>query len=221
MKRTVEIGPRYQPVIDFYKGYNNAEFNVLTTNLLCAYKLLKQEKNLDLLVLAECLKGYSITLPELMTLISKNCESIPQEQIKLMEQANLSQEAIDETVNGKKARKPRVKKNSTVPIQQAQPVQQVQSQNFVQNPNVQGQQYYINPNTGYAEPVFIQSPTGVPIQDFQKQQVFVVPAQQPQQIVTQQPEQKNNGAQHFVIDSSKKGERPKFNLMNLDIDLSD
>lgn len=218
MKRTVEITSRYQPVIDFYKGYNNAEFNVLTTNLLCSYKMLKQEKNLDLLLLIECLKGYSINLPELMALISEKFENIPQEKIKEMEESNLSQEAIDmaNIPKEKKPRKPRTIKNSSenTHFSHEQPVYQ---QPVYQQPPVQQQMYnqpMYAPQQG-VQYVYSQPMQGVPVEMNGQQQQIVM--QQPiQQTPVQQPVAP-------VKQESKPDiiQRRKFNILSTGIDLSD
>lgn len=97
MKRTVDISTRYQPVIDFYKGYNNAEFNVLSSNLLCQYQLFYKQKDIDLLSLLECLKSYDFTLTDLLIVLTQNFEKIPKEKIKEINDSILSDENVDNT----------------------------------------------------------------------------------------------------------------------------
>lgn len=220
MKRTVEITTRYQPVIDYYKGYNNAEFNVLTNNLLCSYKLLKQEKNLDLLMLIECLKGYSITLPELMALISQHFENIPQEKIKEMEMTNLSSETVDilNTPKSQRVRKPRAEKTQHTEQHtenQIQQPQQMYAQPVMQPvyPNMPQQMMY---------PQMQGYPQGYP--QMYGQQGYPPPA--PQQMPVQQsvPQENNLSEKNVKPETQKENISPKnrkFNILDVGIDLSE
>lgn len=222
MKRTVEITTRYQPVIDFYKGYNNAEFNVLTNNLLCNYKLLKQEKNLDLLMLIEYLKGYSITLPELMTLISQNFENISPDKIKEIEMSNINNNVVDilNAPKAKKIKKQSIKKSTNIEQEQAidnsahvnqmmqQPMYQNQSPQFAYQQIPQGYQQV----QGYP-PIYTNS------------QQMVQPPVVIQQIPLPQPVNKNVEQQikHISINEDKNiaPKNRKFNILDVGIDLSD
>lgn len=208
MKRTVDISARYQPVIDYYKGYNNAEFNMLASKLLCSYKLLKTEKNLDLLVLIECLMGYSITLPELLVLISEKFETVPQEKIKELEQTNMSKDVAVSDETEKKVRKKRTPTGSTsIPQQSSQTQTQTQPQPQPQFIPVPPQYQQVGVPQYPQNPYFVQ-----PMYQNEAMPVYQGPVATPHtQMVQQMP----------VQERIPEPDVDEFALSDLGIDLSD
>jgi len=74
MRRTIQIGDKYKPLMDYYsEKFDKEEFNVFITKLLIAYKKMK-DKNIDLITFAELIEPYDIDIIDLIKLITENAE---------------------------------------------------------------------------------------------------------------------------------------------------
>lgn len=86
MRRTIQIGDKYKPLMDYYEGvYDKEEFNIFLTQLLVAYKKMK-DKNIDLITLTELMGNYDIDLITLIQLVSQSSERLPKDKIQSTEQ---------------------------------------------------------------------------------------------------------------------------------------
>ena len=72
MRRTIQIGDKYKPLMDYYsERFDKEEFNVFITNLLIAYKKMK-DKNVDLITFSELIEPYDVDIIDLIQLIREN-----------------------------------------------------------------------------------------------------------------------------------------------------
>jgi len=76
MRRTIQIGDKYKPLMDYYsEKFDKEEFNVFITKLLIAYKKMK-DKNIDLITLTELLEPYDINIIDLIKIVSENAKML-------------------------------------------------------------------------------------------------------------------------------------------------
>ena len=76
MQRTIQIGDKYKPLMDYYsEKFDKEEFNVFITKLLIAYKKMK-DKNIDLITLTELLEPYDINIIDLIKIVSENAKML-------------------------------------------------------------------------------------------------------------------------------------------------
>lgn len=81
MQRTIQIGDKYKPLMDYYSGlFDKEEFNVFFTQLLIAYKKMK-DKNIDLITFSELVEPYDIDIIDLIKLVTENAERKEQEMV--------------------------------------------------------------------------------------------------------------------------------------------
>jgi hypothetical protein len=72
MQRTIQIGDKYKPLMDYYsEQFDKEEFNVFITKLLIAYKKMK-DKNIDLITFSELIEPYDVDIIDLIKLITEN-----------------------------------------------------------------------------------------------------------------------------------------------------
>lgn len=74
MQRTIQIGDKYKPLMDYYsEQFDKEEFNVFITKLLVAYKKMK-DKKIDLITLSELIEPYDVNIIDLIKLITENAD---------------------------------------------------------------------------------------------------------------------------------------------------
>lgn len=76
MKKTITIGDKYKPLMDYYsERFDREEFNIFITRLLVCYKKMK-DKNIDLITLTELLEPYDINIIDLIKIVSENAKML-------------------------------------------------------------------------------------------------------------------------------------------------
>jgi len=74
MRKTIQIGDKYEPLMDYYsKRFDKEEFNIFITRLLIAYKKMK-DKNIDLITFSELIEPYNVDIIDLIKLITEHAE---------------------------------------------------------------------------------------------------------------------------------------------------
>lgn len=72
MQRTIQIGNKYKPLMDYYsEQFDKEEFNVFITRLLVAYKKMK-DKKIDLITFSELIEPYDVNIIDLIKLVTEN-----------------------------------------------------------------------------------------------------------------------------------------------------
>lgn len=74
MRKTIQIGDKYKPLMDYYsEQFDKEEFNIFITKLLIAYKRMK-DKNIDLITFSELIEPYQVDIIDLIKLITEHVE---------------------------------------------------------------------------------------------------------------------------------------------------
>lgn len=121
MKKTITIGDKYKPLMDYYsERFDREEFNIFITRLLVCYKKMK-DKNIDLITLTELLEPYDINIIDLIKIVSENAKMLepslkeaeasvssdrPEETLKREARQNSSARLNGETKAEKQQQKP-------------------------------------------------------------------------------------------------------------------
>lgn len=104
MRRTIQIGDKYKPLMDYYsEKFDKEEFNVFITKLLIAYKKMK-DKNIDLITFAELIEPYDIDIIDLIKLITENAElkTVPNaDSIIITKASSFDKQEVPEAQNSK------------------------------------------------------------------------------------------------------------------------
>lgn len=104
MRRTIQIGDKYKPLMDYYsEKFDKEEFNVFITKLLIAYKKMK-DKNIDLIIFAELIEPYDIDIIDLIKLITENAElkTAPNaDSIMITKTSSFDKQEVPEVQNSK------------------------------------------------------------------------------------------------------------------------
>jgi hypothetical protein len=104
MRRTIQIGDKYKPLMDYYsEKFDKEEFNVFITKLLIAYKKMK-DKNIDLITFAELIEPYDIDIIDLIKLITENAElkTAPNaDSIMITKTSSFDKQEVPEVQNSK------------------------------------------------------------------------------------------------------------------------
>lgn len=104
MRRTIQIGDKYKPLMDYYsEKFDKEEFNVFITKLLIAYKKMK-DKNIDLITFAELIEPYDIDIIDLIKLITENAELktvLNADSIMITKTSSFDKQEVPEVQNSK------------------------------------------------------------------------------------------------------------------------
>lgn len=104
MRRTIQIGDKYKPLMDYYsEKFDKEEFNVFITKLLIAYKKMK-DKNIDLIIFAELIEPYDIDIIDLIKLITENAElktALNADSIMITKTSSFDKQEVPEVQNSK------------------------------------------------------------------------------------------------------------------------
>lgn len=104
MRRTIQIGDKYKPLMDYYsEKFDKEEFNVFITKLLIAYKKMK-DKNIDLITFAELIEPYDIDIIDLIKLITENAElktALNTDSIMITKTSSFDKQEVPEVQNSK------------------------------------------------------------------------------------------------------------------------
>lgn len=104
MRRTIQIGDKYKPLMDYYsEKFDKEEFNVFITKLLIAYKKMK-DKNIDLITFAELIEPYDIDIIDLIKLITENAElktALNADSIMITKTSSFDKQEVPEVQNSK------------------------------------------------------------------------------------------------------------------------
>ena len=104
MRRTIQIGDKYKPLMDYYsEKFDKEEFNVFITKLLIAYKKMK-DKNIDLIIFAELIEPYDIDIIDLIKLITENAElktALNTDSIMITKTSSFDKQEVPEVQNSK------------------------------------------------------------------------------------------------------------------------
>lgn len=104
MRRTIQIGDKYKPLMDYYsEKFDKEEFNVFITKLLIAYKKMK-DKNIDLITFAELIEPYDIDIIDLIKLIAENAElktALNTDSIMITKTSSFDKQEVPEVQNSK------------------------------------------------------------------------------------------------------------------------
>lgn len=95
MRKTIVIGDKYKPLMDYYSScFNREEFNIFITKLLVAYKNMK-DKNIDLIIFSDLVEPYEIDIIQLIKLID-NMETKNENNKDKTKEQNINKEKTKE-----------------------------------------------------------------------------------------------------------------------------
>lgn len=120
MRKTIQIGDKYKPLMDYYsEQFDREEFNIFITKLLISYKKMK-DKNIDLITFSELIEPYDVDIIDLIKLITESAElsDMPPSMEGIMVEP-----ALNSRPNGESVKKPAKSssKNTQTKVANSQP----------------------------------------------------------------------------------------------------
>lgn len=99
MRKTIQIGDKYKPLMEYYNSqFDREEFNVFFIKILIAYKKMK-DKNIDLIMLSDIIEPYDIDIVQLLKIIdnakpSKTIDTFFKKETKSLNQEPKQEENL-------------------------------------------------------------------------------------------------------------------------------
>lgn len=132
MRRTIQIGDKYKPLMDYYsEKFDKEEFNIFITKLLIAYKKMK-DKNIDLITFAELVEPYDIDIIDLIKLISEHASL--SEVTPSMDDIMLPEPDSDNKEIVQKAKRIRTRKSQQLDHNESEGDESVNTNTITDNP---------------------------------------------------------------------------------------